>query len=913
MPDLLPHANAGAAPVTITDIGAAIFESSIDCVKMLDTGGMVLAMNRNGQCLMEIDDFSSVAGRPWASLWPTESGGAIGHALSEALAGRTGHFEAFCPTAKSTPKWWDVIVTPVHGADGQLERILSISRDITEVRRANEELRASRERFSLLLESSGEGIYGIGPGHICTFINRTGARMLGYEPAELIGLQLHSLIHQHHVDGTSYPWEECRIAQAVAAGVAVRIEDEVFWHRDGHAIPVSYSVAPLAGEENNASAVVTFADITERKQHQKALQASSERLRVATDAAELGLWSWDPTSDDVSWDNPRACAILGIAATSAPVNATRFATEFLHADDITRFQHAVSVTLAEDRRFKFEGRLLACDGVQRWVELYGRSLPQAGAGAYLVGTIADITERKRAEVALDESRQSLENIISQAATGVVQCDTAGRITLANQKYCDMVGYSMAEVVGLTVFDITAPACIDMTRSAVAGLAAGGPAVVVEKQYVRKDGTLLWTTSSVNALRGRDAAFQGLVAIVVDVTERKEAEEKLRDADRRKDEFLAMLAHELRNPLAPIGAAAELLKTGNLDAARVRQTSEIISRQVSHMTNLVDDLLDVSRVTRGLVLLDKVALDMRHIITDAIEQASPLIQRKHHDLALHLSPGVTTVLGDNKRLVQIVSNLLNNAAKYTPAGGALVLRTEIDGDMVVLTVSDNGVGIERQLASRVFDLFTQAAHTPDRSSGGLGLGLALVKNLVELHGGAVSCFSAGAGQGSTFRVTLPRLPDGAQGAAVAPVPGIDDEREQGRRILLVDDNVDAAMMLGMLLEASGHAVTVVHSARRALACIEEQPFEQPFDVCLLDIGLPEIDGNELARRLRSDARTSACTLIAITGYGQESDRRSTADAGFDHHFIKPVDIHSLLAVLANAASTTGVASNARNRA
>ena len=766
MLDPIPHGADTGATVTVTDIGTAIFESSNDCVKMLDPDGCVLSMNKNGQCLMEIDDFSSVAGRAWASLWPQASSGAICTALADARAGRTGRFEAYCPTAKATPKWWDVIVTPVLGAGGQVEKILAISRDVTEVRRANDELRASHERFSLLLESSSEGIYGIGPGHICTFINRAGAQMLGYEPAELIGRQLHSVVHHHHADGSAYPWEECRLAKAVREGAAVRIEDEVFWHKDGRAIAVSYAVAPMAGEGGQAGAVVTFADITERKQNQKALQSSAERLRVATDAAELGLWAWEPETGNVTWENARGYQILGIPTSSGPVDAAQFAATFLHPDDIAAFEHAVSVTLAEDRRFKFEGRILRRDGQVRWVELYGRSQPRPNAGAYLVGTIADISERKQAE------------------------------------------------------------------------------------------------------------------------------ENLRDADRRKDEFLAMLAHELRNPLAPIGAAAELLKLGKSDAARVRQTSEIISRQVSHMTHLVDDLLDVSRVTRGLVTLDKVALDMRHIVTDAVEQASPLIRNKQHALALHLTPAVTTVMGDNKRLVQIVSNLLNNAAKYTPAGGAIVLRTEVDQDMVLLTVSDNGIGIERQLAARVFDLFTQAEHTPDRSSGGLGLGLALVKNLVELHGGSVSCYSAGAGQGSTFRVALPRLAlRGGPDAACEGLP-LDEKQHVPLRVLLVDDNVDAALMLGMLLEASDHAVTVVHGADHALACIERQTF----DACLLDIGLPEMDGNELARRLRQHPRTGACVLVAITGYGQESDRRNTAEAGFDHHFIKPVDTRKLLALL-----------------
>ncbi len=884
-----------AQTLTVTDIGTAIFESSNDCVKMLDPAGMLLSMNKNGQCLMEIDDFGVVAGKAWASMWPVESAHVIRNALDDARAGRTGHFEAFCPTAKSTPKWWDVIVTPVLAADGRLERILSISRDITHVRRANDDLRASHERFSQLLDSSGEGIFGLGPDQLCTFINRAGARMLGYDPAELIGQQLHKLVHHHRADGTPCPGDACAIKAATAAGITVRVEDDVFWHKDGHAIPVAYSVAPMADAGSIAGAVVTFADISERTRIQKALLSSAERLRVATDAAELGLWTWDPVTCDVTWENARGFDILGMSTASGPVNADRFAAQFLHPDDITRFEHAVSVTLAEDRRFKFEGRVMRQDGELRWVELYGRSMQQAGTAAHLVGTIADITERKRAEVALFESRQSMENIISQAATGVVQSNTDGRITLVNQKFCDMVGYTEQELLGTCILDITAADFGGATRAVVDALAAGGPAMVIEKQYLRRDGSRLWATSSVNGLRTQEGRFQGVVAMVVDDTERKRAEEKLRDADRRKDEFLAMLAHELRNPLAPIGAAAELLKMGKSDALRVRQTSDIISRQVAHMTNLVDDLLDVSRVTRGLVTLEQAPLDMRHIITDAVEQAGPLIRKKRHELTLHLTPDATNVMGDNKRLVQIVSNLLNNAAKYTPMGGVIALRTEVDADMVYLTVSDNGIGIDAELASRVFELFTQAEHTPDRSSGGLGLGLALVKNLVELHGGSVTCDSAGAGQGSTFRVALPRLAESASQRAGGEGAEHGQAVHPARRVLLVDDNVDAAMMLGMLLEASGHDVTVVHAAVHALDCVEQQQF----DVCLLDIGLPEMDGNALARRLRANPRTQGCLLVAITGYGQDSDCHDSSEAGFDHHFIKPVDSHKLLALLDKA--------------
>ncbi|WP_349283116.1 ATP-binding protein (plasmid) [Polaromonas hydrogenivorans] len=242
-----------------------------------------------------------------------------------------------------------------------------------------------------------------------------------------------------------------------------------------------------------------------------------------------------------------------------------------------------------------------------------------------------------------------------------------------------------------------------------------------------------------------------------------AVDKLKMADAQKDEFLAMLGHELRNPLAPIRSAAELLMRAKLDEGEVRQTSEIIARQVDHMTVLIDDLLDVSRVTRGLIELEKTPLDMRRIVQDAVEQVDPLIRSRHHHLALHLTPEVTTVMGDEKRLVQVVANLLNNAAKYTPQGGHLVLRTELHDQKVVLSVMDDGIGMEPELASRVFELFAQAERTPDRASGGLGLGLALVKSLVELHGGGVTGASIGPGKGSTFTVSLPRLPVQAERA------------------------------------------------------------------------------------------------------------------------------------------------------
>jgi signal transduction histidine kinase len=369
---------------------------------------------------------------------------------------------------------------------------------------------------------------------------------------------------------------------------------------------------------------------------------------------------------------------------------------------------------------------------------------------------------------------------------------------------------------------------------------------------------------------------------------------MREIDQRKDEFLAMLGHELRNPLAPIRAASDLLRIPDLERDKIRQTSEIIARQVKHMTGLIDDLLDLSRVSRGLVTLDETLLDARQVVTAAVEQVRPLVDARRHRVTIQMTHEPAFVHGDQKRLVQILANVLNNAAKYTPEGGDIVVAMDADADGVRYTVSDNGIGIDPHMIGHVFDLFAQAERSSDRAQGGLGIGLALVKNLVALHGGRVSAASDGIGKGSLFTITLPRV--AAPGGGAAPVQnGIAPAHKHGLRLLVVDDNDDAGQMLGLFLEAAGYEVRVVQSARAALECARTDP---P-DACLLDIGLPDMDGNALARQLRLMPQMASATLVAITGYGQEADRARTAAAGFDHHFVKPVDMDALLAVLSPA--------------
>jgi PAS domain S-box-containing protein len=396
----------------------------------------------------------------------------------------------------------------------------------------------------------------------------------------------------------------------------------------------------------------------------------------------------------------------------------------------------------------------------------------------------------------------------------------------------------------------------------------------------------WTDEEIALIE--DAAERASNAV-----ERIRAEEALREADRRKDQFLAMLGHELRNPLAPISAAAELLQLAASNPERVKSTSRIIARQVSHMTGIVDDLLDVSRVTSGLVVLDKEDVDIKRVIADAVEQIRPLLESRGHRLLVETAPEPAYVSGDYKRLVQVLANVVNNAAKYTPDNGNLCVRMDTTANEVMLSVQDDGIGISPELLPNIFELFSQGERSADRSQGGLGLGLALVKSLVELHGGSVEALSDGLGRGSRFIVCLPRLDESSPRRLVDKASISELADGTSLRIMVVDDNVDAATMLAELLGATGHDVAVEHAPRAAL----ERALGQKYDAYLLDIGLPEIDGTELARRLRAMPSGKNALMVAITGYGQQFDRRNALRAGFDYYFVKPVDPAKLVAILA----------------
>ena len=509
-------------------------------------------------------------------------------------------------------------------------------------------------------------------------------------------------------------------------------------------------------------------------------------------------------------------------------------------------------------------------------------------GILVEGT--DVTKQYRAQAELTRERDLSQHVLSSMKEGFAIIGSDLAVRQVNDEGLRLAGSTREAIVGTQVSAVWPGLDGGDTEAMFRRVLDTHAAEIRDVPFSWADGRHAWME-----MRIYPSLDGGLAFFFRDITERKVAQRQLRDADKRKDEFLAMLAHELRNPLAPIGAAADLLRMAQLDETRLRQTSGIITRQVRHMTSLINDLMDVSRVTRGLITLEHGILDGKQLVADAVEQTRPLIAARRHSLDVHTPHEPAFVRGDHKRLVQVLVNLLGNAAKYTPEGGAISLSMEVRPALVSFTVRDSGVGMAPTLIASVFELFVQAERSSDRSQGGLGIGLALVHSLVELHGGTVSAHSDGPGLGSEFTVTLPSV-----ASDIDTLPARDSQiparAAHGLRIMVVDDNVDAAQMLSMFLEAAGHDVITEHSPHAAL----ERVRVDAADVFLLDIGLPDMDGYELAQRLRQRAGGARATFIAITGYGQESDRGSSLQAGFSYHFVKPVDTLELARLLATLA-------------
>jgi PAS domain S-box-containing protein len=536
--------------------------------------------------------------------------------------------------------------------------------------------------------------------------------------------------------------------------------------------------------------------------------------------------------------------------------------------------------------------LLAKDG--REVPIDDSAAPVKLEDGRVIGAVLvfrDITERRRAEVRAG----LLAAIVECSDDAIISKSIDGTITSWNPAAERLYGYAASEIIGRSIMTIVPPELVAEERDILARLRAGERIEHFDTVRVAKDGRRIDVSLAISPVRDEDGVVIGASKIARDIGKRKEFEGRLREEQRLKDEFLATLGHELRNPIAPIQTAAELLFRLSLPDPRATAAAGVIHRQTRQLKRLVDDLLDLARVTQGRITLDAASVDLGEVIAEGVEMVGPLIRGKHHQLIEVWNTRPLFVRGDKARLVQCIGNVVGNAAKYTDSGGQIRVSLRSEGAHAVVEIADNGIGIAPELLPRVFDLFVQGSRSLDRTEGGLGIGLSMVKRIVEMHGGEVSVRSEGPRRGSTFELRLP----------LAQTPGSDRPapialEAPRRRVLIVDDNADAADSLGLLLSLRGHETQVVYGAREALAQVEGfRP-----DTALLDIGLPEMDGYELARHLRAMPGLQGLRLIALTGYGQAADFESTRAAGFDDHLVKPADLPALERALAGMPALTG---------
>ena len=510
--------------------------------------------------------------------------------------------------------------------------------------------------------------------------------------------------------------------------------------------------------------------------------------------------------------------------------------------------------------------------------------------------IEDITDRHNAEIALRNSEIRFRRLFETAKDGILILESnTGKITEANPFISELLGFRTDELLGKELWQIGLFQDIESSRAAFRQLQDQGYIRYHNLPLVTKAGRSVEVEFVSNLYKVNHQPV--IQCNIRDNTEHHQLErtqaqaEALVDLHRRKDEFLAMLSHELRNPLSAITNAVEILDREN-DEPIQQKARTIIRRQVGHLVVLVNDLLEVTRVLSGRIQLHREELDLRGIVQQAMETTRNLFEQRKHELNVTLPDEPIWLMGDALRLEEVIVNLLNNAAKYTPEGGHVSLSLNKEGEDAVVRVKDTGVGIGPDLLPQVFDLFTQAKRTLDRSQGGLGVGLTVVRKLVEMHGGTTEAHSSGLGQGSEFIVRLPVMRSALRQTTVSSAETA--QPTQAWRVLVVDDNIDSADSITSLLEASGHDVKVAYSAEKALEMAAEY---QP-EIMLLDIGLPEMDGYEVAKRLRQNPQLKDLRLIALTGYGQDSDRQRSREAGFDAHVVKPVDWRNLSELLAS---------------
>jgi len=833
----------------------------------------------------------------------------------------------------------DFLTKPIVGPvlKAKLAFFVELHRSRQELQAAERKAVQDRAFLSAVLEAVEDGIVACGADGRLTLFNRATREFHAMDQEPVGATNWAQQYDLYAPDGiTPLRTEDVPLYRALS-GEMVRNVEMVIAPPGGKARHLLASGQPLYDEAGHKlGAVVSMHDVSAQREAEAAREAaiaeqtrrqeaeaaadliresrerlleSEQRVRLATEAAGLGVWLWEPEGDRLTWENERLFEIFGMAGAQRdamePDRLGERLTELVHPQDVDRCRAALERTARTGERLRFAGRFhRRNDSSLRWIELTGILQPaHDGVPARVLGTAVDATDRKRAEDELRRSEERYRSLVASLDEGlcIVQIlpPSPGqpgdyRFIEVNPAFEKHTG--LANVVGRTMLEI-APDNEDHWFQAFARVVATG-----EPMRFENEARGLGRWFDVYATCTEPGSGQ-VAVLFTDITQRRRAEEDLRrlatelaETDRRKTEFLATLAHELRNPLAPISNGLQLLRTPGGDTQAKERARDMMERQLRHLVRLVDDLLDIARISSGKVELKKERATLDAILGSAVESSMPLLAAAGHQLDLRIDEPGLQLTADTTRLAQVVSNLLNNAAKYTPDGGRIELAARREGDAVLVSVSDTGVGIAPEALPQVFEMFTQVGRDRGRSQGGLGIGLALVRRLVELHGGSVTVHSAGVGRGSTFTVQLPMSGPAAAPLAAAPSTPPAAAGASPFRVLVVDDNVDAAESLAALLELDGHDTRVAHDGNEALA----QAAEFRPQIVFLDIGMPGKDGYEVARELRRDPRNRDTMLVALTGWGAQDDRARTRSAGFDHHLTKPAELPAVEALLATMA-------------
>jgi PAS domain S-box-containing protein len=866
---------------------AAIVDSSEDAIIGKNLDGRILSWNPGAERLFGHSAQEAV-GRSITLIIPPERRGEEKQILARIGRGeRIGHYETVRLARDGRRVRVSLSISPIRDDAGRIVGASKVARDVGERTRMQAEVERQRRLLEAVVEASPLAISVLDLDGTVHLWNSAAAELFGWSAEEVVG-RIPPAVHPEKRD------EFMEHLRRTFAGQPLRAVETVRTHRDGRPLEVALWSSVLRGPSGEAERLVSVcADIGERKRSERAMQESRERLQAALAASRMGTFRWELATGRVEWDESLA-RLLALPAEPSHGTLEDFMA-LVHPDDRERVRRAGRRSIEEGSDLDLDLRVVLTDGSVRWLYDKGRTLRGAdGAPEVVTGVLVDVTERKRTEEWLRESEERFRTLADNIAQFAWMADGSGWIFWYNQRWFDYTGTTLEEMEGWGWCKVHHPDHEERVVEKLRRAFETGQAWEDTFPLRAHDGSYRWFLSRAIPIRDADGRVHRWFGTNTDITERMQMEEALRKADRRKDEFLATLGHELRNPLAPIANGLELLQLADDEPDLRRRIHDTLRRQTGHLTRLVDDLLDLSRITRGTVELRRTELELEDVVQSAVEASRSLLDERGHRLEVELPAEPVALYADPTRIAQVLSNLLNNAARYTPRGGRIRLAARTRGTAVEIRVEDTGVGLDADMLERVFDMFVRGGRSQSEEERGLGVGLTLARSLVALHGGTVHASSEGPGEGSAFTVRLPAPSDRADRAA--ETSSAPSRRRAGRggsvRVLVVDDNKDAADSLMLLIRVLGHEAHVVYDGEAALvAAAELRP-----DLVLLDLGMPGLDGYETAQRLRRQPWGRTLCLAALTGWGQESDRARTHEAGFDRHLVKPTGRAELEALL-----------------